>query len=224
MGDTSNLESVAKLLPPEQRERFYLLIQKYRSVPHDDDHLVMLDAMGFIALFMSELPKEIAGLLEKANQKLTDEQSDQLAQDFERVLGRALEVPKAVELQAMAEALRGTFRQQQDQSRDVVHRLGQLKREIGKYSRVAPVLSSAVAASILTLTIAGLVLYFAGDAIVNRKIIVPKSLWPYIELQREGRLSHDEVDGVRLLIIEGARALSSKNGEVVIRVQSHPED
>lgn len=57
--DTS-IEAVAELLPPERRERFFALISRFENVPEDDEHLRILEAMGFLTLIMKAIPNEIA--------------------------------------------------------------------------------------------------------------------------------------------------------------------
>ena len=64
MADITTLESVAELLPPQQRERFFQMAARFNSVPDDDEFLHILEAIGFVTLILREVPSEIAKVLE----------------------------------------------------------------------------------------------------------------------------------------------------------------
>ncbi len=186
MAETANLESVAKLLPPDQRERFYLTIQKFRTVPQDDDHLVMLDAMGFIALFMKELPAEFGKLIDQAGQRLTEDQSNALGDQIREILTSSLDVPNYKDMSEMTKA----YQKGHQQSGRLLDRLDSLQREVKKSSRLSPILACSLASSLATLAIGAVVAFFWLPKLLDEPIIVPKHLWPYVELQRERRLYH----------------------------------
>jgi len=67
MPDTKTLESVASMLPESRRERFLHMVARFQSVPEDDEYLQILEAIGFMALLLKEVPAEIAQLLEGAS-------------------------------------------------------------------------------------------------------------------------------------------------------------
>lgn len=64
MADTTHLEAFAGMLPEAQRERFLQLAVRFRSVPEDDEFLLILEAIGFFSLILKEIPGELAKLLE----------------------------------------------------------------------------------------------------------------------------------------------------------------
>jgi len=67
MADTETLESIAKLLPQQQREQFFAMIAKFKTVPDDDEYLQVMQAMGFMTLLWKEVPNEVRKVLEGAN-------------------------------------------------------------------------------------------------------------------------------------------------------------
>ncbi len=232
MADISNLETIAKLLPADQREQFYLTIQKYRKVPQDDDHLVMLDAMGFIALFMSKLPTEISRLLEQA-EGLTDQQAKALGDQFSAILTSSLDVPNCRDMSDMTRAIKETYQKQQVESGKVRNNLRELTRIISKYSRVLPVISSSIITSMITLLVGAVAAYFLLPGLLDTPITVPKPLWPYVELVKENRLQHFDTEflpqysngEVRVLTIKD-RVIDAfaNDGEAVIVLELEKND
>lgn len=67
MSDQSSLTEIAKMLPPEQAERFLSLITRFKNVADDDEYLQILEAIGFMTLLWKEVPQAITTILEKAN-------------------------------------------------------------------------------------------------------------------------------------------------------------
>lgn len=229
MAEITTLESVAKLLPADRREQFYLTIQKYRTVPQDDDHLIMLDAMGFMALFMSKLPAEIGSLLDQAA-LLTDEQTNALGDQFGEILTSSLDVPNYKDMSELTRAIKDTYQKHHQESGRVLNRLGGLQREISKYSRVLPVISSAIITSLVTLIGGAVAAYFLLPKLLDKPITVPKGLWPYVELQKERRLKH--IDSklpefskgeVRILTIEDDVLGAFMDGDDAVVVLEKPK-
>ena len=66
MSAIETLESIASLLPDEQRERFLKVVVRFRHVPEDDEILQIIEAIGFMTLLWKEVPEQIKGLLEGA--------------------------------------------------------------------------------------------------------------------------------------------------------------
>ena len=64
---TDTLERVAMLLEGDERERFYAMIARFRSVPEDDEYLQILEAIGFMTLIWSRVPTEVETILAGAN-------------------------------------------------------------------------------------------------------------------------------------------------------------
>jgi len=67
MANTETLESIAKLLPQQQREQFLAMTVQFKTVPDDDEYLQILQAIGFMTLLWKEVPNEVRKILEGAN-------------------------------------------------------------------------------------------------------------------------------------------------------------
>lgn len=61
---SQTLERVAELLPPEQRERLFLIALKFRNIPEEDEFLQILEGIGLMTLIWSKIPQEIHLILE----------------------------------------------------------------------------------------------------------------------------------------------------------------
>lgn len=230
MADIANLESVAKLLPFNQRERFYLTIQKFRTVPHDDDHLLMLDAMGFVALFMKELPSEFGKLIDQAGQRLTDDQSKALGDQIREILTDSLDVPNYKDMSEMTRAIREIYQKNHHQGDRLLDSLGSMQHEVAKSRRLSPILACSFATSLVTLAVGAVAAFFWLPKLLDEPITIPKHLWPYVELQRERRLYH--FDGhlpnladkeVRIMKIKEGVLGAFREGDDAVIVLEKPE-
>ncbi len=67
MANTETLERIAKLLPQQEREQFFAMIARFKSVPDDDEYLQIINAVGLMTLLWKEVPNEIRKVLEGAN-------------------------------------------------------------------------------------------------------------------------------------------------------------
>jgi len=103
--DTS-IEAVAELLPPERRERFFALISRFENVPEDDEHLRILEAMGFLTLIMKAIPTEIAETVRKSHSGLDDSQRKALQADMETILKDSIDTPSYKDLRGMVDAMK----------------------------------------------------------------------------------------------------------------------
>ena len=61
------LERIAKLLPHDERERFFAMIARFRNLPEDDEYLQILEAIGFMTLIWTKVPDQVASILDGAN-------------------------------------------------------------------------------------------------------------------------------------------------------------
>ncbi len=231
MAEIVNLESVAKLLPKEQREQFYLIVQKYKTVPQDDDHLVMLDAMGFIALFMNELPRKIGKLLDQAGQRLTEDQATALGNQFSEILQNSLDVPNYQDMTKVTRDIRETYQKSEAESRKLNEKLRNTHRQIAKYSRLSPVIGTSITTSLITLTLGAVAAFFWLPKLLDKPITVPKRLWPYVELEKERRLDYidkthpDSVERkIRILKIKDGVLDAFVHGDEAVVVLERPED
>lgn len=228
MADIQNLEGVAQLLPPERRERFHLVIQKYKSVPEDDDHLVMLEAMGFIALFMKELPAEISQLLDQAGKQLTEDQVESLGTQFGEILTSSLDTPSYKDLRGLVQTMRETYEKSRLENGKLLSGLGRMEGSVSKYNRLFPSIGVGFSSAFVTLLLGAIAAYFLLPRLLKPEpITLPKQMRPYAELYEQRRLDHfdqdlpDYADGeLRVLMIKGDVIEAFKDGAsgvVVIR-------
>ena len=101
MADTSHLESFAKMLPDPQRERFLQLAVRFRSVPEDDEFLLILEAIGFYSLILKEVPTELSRLMEGASPVQESQQG--LCQLVKKAVSET--IPSYEDLKRMTERL-----------------------------------------------------------------------------------------------------------------------
>ncbi len=102
----SSVEAIAKLLPPEQSKRFLEVIARFREVPDDDEHLQILEAIGFLTLIMNRIPDEIAQVIEKAESGLNDEQAAALQRRIETILKDSVDTPSYKDLREMVRQMK----------------------------------------------------------------------------------------------------------------------
>jgi hypothetical protein len=102
----NSIEAVAELLPPERRERFFALISRFENVPEDDEHLRILEAMGFLTLIMKAIPIEIAETVRKSHSGLDDSQRKALQADMETILKDSIDTPSYKDLRGMVDAMK----------------------------------------------------------------------------------------------------------------------
>lgn len=226
MGDIANLESVAKLRPVDQRERFYLTIQKYRKVPDDDDHLIMLDAMGFIALFMKELPNEIRTLLDHASQRLSEDQATTLGEEFKQILTNSLDTPSYKDLRDTVREMGNHTEKFQRNSDAFLRHFSEAERSMTKRNRLWPNLANGLIGAVVTMIAA----YFLLPHLQKpRPLRIPTDLKPLISMYRTGELRSLDVDlpeyggNVRILTVEGKVLTAFKDGFSGVVVLKSPE-
>lgn len=106
MADTSALESLAELIPAERRERFFRIAAKFRDVSEDDDHLQMLEAVGFMTLVMEKIPDRVAALLDGARTALGTEDAERLRAEVTEILTESLDTPSYKDLREAVRSIR----------------------------------------------------------------------------------------------------------------------
>lgn len=105
-GQPSSVEAIAKLLPPTESQRFLEVIARFRKVPEDDEHLQILEAIGFLTLIMNRIPDEIAQVIEKAESGLNDEQAAALQRRIETILKNSVDTPSYRDLREMVNQMK----------------------------------------------------------------------------------------------------------------------
>ena len=195
MSDTTALESLSDLLPAERREQFFKFVSKFRSRPEDDDHFQLLEAIGFIMLVMREIPEQIAGIIDQAQGKLGQSETEQLRSEIVAVLHESIDTPSYKDLRETVLSIcdqEARFRQK------VTDLQKQLARaETATRNNTTSTLSIAHGL-LIALTSAALI---AAVAIFGVPTIkppgrppMPEKLKPYAALLEQGQLDYFEMD------------------------------
>ena len=207
------------------------MIQRYKTVPEDDDHLVMLEAMGFIALFMKELPVEISKLLDQAGKQLTEDQVNLLGSQFAEILTNSLDTPSYKDLRAITQSMREAHEKGQRESDKMIRGLGRMEVAMKKFGRCIPNLATSFAGGSIALILGSIVAYFLVPLLLKPKpIIIPRQLRPYAELHHDGKLDYFDKDlptyadsEIRVLMIKGDVIEAYKEGDGSVVVIRKPE-
>lgn len=231
MADTEALESLAELLPPERRERFFTIVRKFRNLPEDDDHLQMLEAVGFVMLIMKEIPSEIAGILAQAQRTLGETESEKLREEVTSILTSSLDTPSYKDLRETVSSIRdqeARFRHKVD---DVDQRLTEAELTFKSSSRIWPQFINGLTGGLIGSLVVGLCVGFAFEYFANHRSsgIIPEALRPYAELQERGKLDYFESHipdlggDVQMYLISGNVVRAFQDGDHGIVVCRSPE-
>jgi len=149
MADTSALEAVAAILPPERRERFLTIAAKFEHLPEEDDHLQMLEATGFLPMAGKEVPERMVHLIAQMKTGISDEGLADLRDGIASDITRAIELPSLQELRAIAGKLHAGEDTLNRRAAAVVKRLDCLARGTTRTMTIGSCVAAAVLAGIL---------------------------------------------------------------------------
>ena len=193
MANTTTLESLAKLLPPEERERFPIIASRLNDIPDDDEHFQMLDGIGLIMLMIKGAPNEIVRILEQALEKLGETETEQLRSEIGAVLTYSLDTPSYKDLRETMLAMRDyeeRFRQKVD---GLYKRLAASEGAIKGSKTLAPILWGGLTAGVIVAT-AALVMYGLPLVAPSEPVPLPEKLRPFAALLAKGQLDYFEMD------------------------------
>ena len=202
MADTEALESVAALLPPERRERFFDIASKFEAVREDDDHLMMLEAIGFMTLTMKEIPSEIAKLLDSSQRKIGHDDTEQLREEIVEVLKESMDTPSYKDLRETIRSIKDQEARLRQQA-DKMHRsLGETVRHFKGWQRPgAAIIAGVVSALSVMAAVAGAAYFFLPGIQEPKQpqespeiATLPKKLQPYAKLLERDALDFFEAD------------------------------
>ncbi|MDA0810813.1 MAG: hypothetical protein O3C21_00250 [Verrucomicrobia bacterium] len=195
MADTDALESLAELLPPNRRERFFAIASKFRDLPEDDDHLQMLEAVGFIMLVMKEVPGEIAEMLRTARGGMDEAMAAQLRSEFVEVLTQSLDTPSYKDLREAMLSIRDHENRFRLKVETMLKRLSESDRCHKQRTRIAPSLIGGLTGGLVAATIVIPLILFGTPLVMPQKQTpLPKKLEPYAALHQRGQLNYTEVN------------------------------
>ena len=230
MADTTVLQAVSSLLPPEHQDRFAEIVRYFEGLPEDDESVQLVTATGIVALTMSQIPAKLSVMLEQVHNGLTEDQAKALGDQFRVILTSSLDVPNYKDMSETTRAIRETYQKFHHESGQLRDSLGNMLHEVAKSRRLSPILACSFAASLVSLAIGAVVAFFCLPKLLDKPITIPKHLWPYVELQREGRLYH--FDGklpnltdkdVRIMKIKEGVLGAFREGDDAVIVLEKPE-
>ena len=222
MADTTTLESLTRLLPPEHRKRFSTIVARLRDLPDDDEHFQMLDGLGLIALLMNSLPAEIARIVEQAEGKLGETETEQLRSEIVAVLTDSLDTPSYKDLREAMLAMRdheARFRQKVD---GLHERLSESTQATGRGRSLAPPIFGSILSGTIGATLVVAITMFGIPLVAPPKPIpIPEKLKPYAALLQKGQLDYfetelgegDERDHVGMYMIGGSVREAFRDGD-----------
>ena len=231
MADTDALESLAELLPPDRRERFFAIASKFRALPEDDDHLQMLEAVGFIMLVMKEIPGEIAETLRAARGGMDESMAAQLRSEFVEVLTQSLDTPSYKDLRETVLTIRdqeNRFRLKVDA---LLKRLSKSEGLLKQRTRLTPNFINGLTGGIVGAAIVAALILFGEPLIKPQKQIpLPDKLKPYAALYQRGQLDYFETNlpdfggdvAIHLIGGEIVAAFKEEDYGVVVRKPDRP--
>lgn len=167
MADTTAFDSLAKKLPPEQRARFLAMSIQLRNLPPDDELVIALEALGFTALILKEIPAEISDVLGKVRSGLSDAQREGLREDIEEILTKSIDTPSYKDLRETIREMRVQHHKVRKETDEFTHALSNQRTWLRKRNASMPSLFLGMSAGLLSA-----LLVLAGQGII-RKSQVP---------------------------------------------------
>lgn len=116
---SASIDAMAKLLPDEHRERFFEIMSRFSNAPDDDEHMQLLEAIGFTAMITQRVPEEIAAVVEKMESGFTDAQFQSLQRRLETLLKNSIDTPSYKDLRTLV----GEMKEEQGRFKTTVNAL-----------------------------------------------------------------------------------------------------
>ncbi|NCF90874.1 MAG: hypothetical protein GWQ05_07935 [Verrucomicrobiaceae bacterium] len=113
------IEAMAKLLPDDHRERFFEIMSRFSKAPDDDEHMQLLEAIGFTAMITQRVPEEIAAIVEKMESGFSDAQFQSLQRRLETLLKNTIDTPSYKDLRTLV----GEMKEEQGRFKTTVNAL-----------------------------------------------------------------------------------------------------
>lgn len=95
------IDTMAKLLPDDHRERFFEIMSRFSKAPDDDEHMQLLEAIGFTSMITQRVPEKIAAIVEKMESGFTDAQFQSLQRRLETLLKDSVDTPSYKDLRTL---------------------------------------------------------------------------------------------------------------------------
>lgn len=171
MADTTAFESLAQKLPPEQRARFLAMSIQLRNLPPDDELVIALEALGFTALILKEIPAEISDVIGKMRSGLSDAQREGLREDIEEILEKSIDTPSYKDLRETIREMRVQHHKVRKETDMFTHALSNQRVWLRKRNAALPSLFLGLSAGLLSA-----LLVLAGQGMVRKNRIPPEAV------------------------------------------------
>ena len=150
MADTTAFDSLAKKLPPDQRARFLAMSIQLRNLPPDDELVIALEALGFTALILKEIPAEISDVIGKVRSGLSDAQREGLRADIEEILKKSIDTPSYKDLRETIREMRVQHHKVRKETDEFTHALSNQRVWLRKRNAALPSLFLGLSAGLLS--------------------------------------------------------------------------
>lgn len=220
--ESPTITEIADGLSASAGQRFLQICEQLKSAGEEDEEFLIMEGIGILMAEMQRVPKALSTMLEEARRGLTDDQATRLGHQFSEILKAALELPAYETMREYAQYQQESHAKLQNLTNKLSGELGTARREIAKYARVLPVIGSSLISSFLTLALGAVLGWFAIPHLMSKqRITVPHQLWPYVELQKEQRLSYEDLESekLRLLSIKGVLDVQKKGNSAILVIQ-----
>jgi hypothetical protein len=115
----ASIDAMATLLPDDHRERFFEIMTRFSNAPDDDEHMQLLEAIGFTAMITQRVPEEISAIVEKMESGFTDAQFQSLQRRVETLLKNSIDTPSYKDLRTLV----GEMKEEQGRFKATVNAL-----------------------------------------------------------------------------------------------------
>ena len=162
MADTTAFESLAQKLPPDQRARFLAMSIQLRNLPPDDELVIALEAIGFTALILKEIPNEISEVIGKMRSGLSDAQREGLREDIEEILNKSIDTPSYKDLRETIRLMKEHHGKVRRETDEFTQTLSKQRAWLQKRNAALPSLLLGLSAGLVSA-----LLVLAGHLLVN---------------------------------------------------------
>jgi len=149
MADTTAFESLAQKLPPEQRARFLAMSIQLRNLPPDDELVIALEALGFTALILKEIPAEISDVIGKMRSGLSDSQREGLREDIEAILTKSIDTPSYKDLRETIRLMKEHHSKVRRETDEFTKSLSRTRTWLERRNAMLPSLGLGIAAGLV---------------------------------------------------------------------------
>ena len=229
MVSTPILEVLAKnpQFTPEMRERVNSLSVQLQNLPQDDRLSLTIEALGFAALALKEVPQEVADVVRSIPAGFDEAQREALKADMAVIVDHAIQTPSFDDLRTTLEMMRTHQRVVRTETEGIMRLLGRTHRALKRKGLWFPALGLGLLAGIVSGLLTTAITHFtrtANEEPPSTAIAPGTGLVDYIEAELP------EFGGKVGLVLVGGESdqgvltafKDGNRGVVVVRPLAHP--